>query len=111
MLIIDEFRSQLDFSLMLNVLAGQPFELPARYENRWAAYSEVWVVSNRRLEQQYKDVQREHPEDWDAFVKRFHTVERLDHNGVMEDVSDEYDLDHSARVRLGVSGATDLLAM
>lgn len=91
-LVLDEFRSQIDFSLVLDLLDGHPLELPCRFGNRWAAYTTVWVVSNRKLEQQYIDLHDYHPEDWDPFIKRFHSVQRMEKDGTLEDVSRAYAL-------------------
>lgn len=49
-LILDEFDAQPDFHDLCQLLEGYPQELEARYSNRWAAWSEVWIVSNSPLE-------------------------------------------------------------
>lgn len=48
-LILDEFESQPDFHFLCQILEGYPLELPARYLNRWAAWNEVWIISNASL--------------------------------------------------------------
>lgn len=50
-LILDEFEGQPDFHLLCQILEGYPLELSARYSNRWAAWSEVWIVSNASLDE------------------------------------------------------------
>lgn len=50
-LILDEFEGQPDFHDLCQILEGYPYELEARYSNRWAAWSEVWIVSNATLEE------------------------------------------------------------
>lgn len=50
-LILDEFEAQPDFHLLCQILEGYPLELSARYSNRWAAWNEVWIVSNASLEE------------------------------------------------------------
>nr|WP_011018367.1 replication protein RepA [Bifidobacterium pseudocatenulatum]AAM00235.1 putative replication protein RepA [Bifidobacterium pseudocatenulatum] len=45
-LLLDEFTGQFPMPLMLKLLDKWPMQLPARYSNRWAAFSRIWVVSN-----------------------------------------------------------------
>lgn len=49
-LILDEFAAQPDFHLLCQILEGYPLELPARYMNKWAAWNEVWIISNENLQ-------------------------------------------------------------
>lgn len=49
-LILDEFEAQCEFHLLCQILEGYPLELSARYANTWAAWSEVWIISNAPLE-------------------------------------------------------------
>ena len=51
-LILDEFDpDDVDFHLLCQILEGYPLELSARYSNAWAAWSEVWIVSNADLDE------------------------------------------------------------
>lgn len=52
-LVLDEYDSQLPFSFLLNVLDRYPLTLPARYHNRQAAFDEVWIISNKPVDDQY----------------------------------------------------------
>jgi hypothetical protein len=58
-LILDEFRSQLDWSFLLDLLDVYPLELPARYSNHWAGFHEVYIISSWTLGQQYPAIQGE----------------------------------------------------
>jgi len=71
-LLLDEFRSSLPFSLLLNVLDGYPLMLPCRYANRVACYTKVYIVSNISLAQQYPNVQINEPDGYEAFLRRIH---------------------------------------
>lgn len=71
-LVLDEFNSQLKFETMLLLLDVYPMDLPARYQNKPAAYGEVWIISNLRLEEMYPSVQESSPEQWKAFLRRIH---------------------------------------
>lgn len=77
----DEFRSQLRLSDMLQYCDIYPMELPARYSNKFACYETVYIISNWSLEEQYKEVQKENPESWNAFLRRIHEVRIYDKAG------------------------------
>lgn len=76
-LVFEEFRSQIPISAMLNYLDIYPLTLPARYHDRTACYSTVYITSNIPLEEQYTDIQRNELETWHAFLRRIHTVMEL----------------------------------
>ena len=44
--------------------------LPCRYEDKVACFTEVYIISNIPLEQQYPNVQVEEPESYAAFLRR-----------------------------------------
>ena len=70
-LLFDEFRSSLPVADMLKYLDGYPLLLPCRYSDKVACYTKVYLVSNIPMERQYPNVQREEPETWNAFLRRF----------------------------------------
>ena len=59
---------------MLSFLDIYPVYLPARYSDRVACFTQVYITSNIPLEQQYAEAQWERPETWKAFLRRIHTV-------------------------------------
>lgn len=73
-LVFEEFRSQIPISEMLNYLDIYPLQLPARYYDRTAAYTQVYITSNLPLEQQYQIIQSESPETWRSFCRRITEV-------------------------------------
>ena len=73
-LLFEEFRSSLMIGDMLNYLDGYPLALPARYSQRQACYTTVYIISNINLSQQYKNVQENEPATWRAFLRRIHHV-------------------------------------
>lgn len=77
-ILFDEFRSSLLISEMLKNLDGYPLMLPCRYADKVACYTKVFVVSNIPMEQQYPNVQRDEPETYQAFLRRFNS------SGIME---------------------------
>lgn len=72
----DEFRSSLPIGDMLDYLDGYPIALPARYANRQACYTEVYLISNIDLKAQYPNVQKDEPATWAAFLRRIGSVVR-----------------------------------
>ena len=54
-LVLDEFRSQSPISGLLQMLDRYPYEIDRRYEDTWAAWTEVYILSNWPLDAQYRD--------------------------------------------------------
>ncbi len=73
-LLLDEYRSALPFSLILALCDGQPLTLNCRYANRVCLHETVYIVSNIPLEQQYPNIQKDEPESWKAFLARINHV-------------------------------------
>lgn len=73
-LVLEEFHSQIPISAMLNYLDIYPLTLPARYTDRIACYTKVYITSNIPLEEQYWDIQRYQMETWRAFLRRVQNV-------------------------------------
>lgn len=69
-LLLDEFRSSLPLTQILNILDGYPMKLPCRYTDRQACYTKVYIISNIPLHKQYTDIQFDEPEGYDAFLAR-----------------------------------------
>ena len=78
--VFEEFRSSFKIEDMLNYLDGYPLMLPSRYNDKEAAYTKVYIVTNWTLEQQYKNVQSEHPTTWQALNRRIHSIYDFDNN-------------------------------
>lgn len=70
-ILFDEFRNSLPLSDMLQYLDGYPCKLPARYSDRYACFTKVYIISNISLNKQYEDAKQE---DWCAFVRRINRV-------------------------------------
>lgn len=52
-LLLDEFRSSFDITLLLNYLDGHPLTVQCRYQNKVACYTKVYITSNIPLRSQY----------------------------------------------------------
>ena len=73
-LVFEEFHSQIPIGDMLNYLDIYPLSLPARYTDRTACYTKVYITSNLPLTAQYRDEQYHRREIWAAFLRRIHKV-------------------------------------
>jgi len=73
-IVMEEFRSSLKITDMLNYLDIYPTPLKARFKNKIACYNKVYILSNIPLESQYKNIQTEEPETWKAFKRRIHRI-------------------------------------
>ena len=94
-LMFDEFRNSLKMQEMLQYLEGYPLALPARYANRQACYTKVYIVSNWTLQKQYQELQKKDGDSWDAFERRIHKIveytgeERREYN--VKEMREEYE--------------------
>ena len=77
-LLMDEFRSQCDFSDLLRMIDRYVYEISRRYENKFAAWTDVWIVSNWSLQMQY-GMLHEYDERKPLY-RRINDVYRLDCN-------------------------------
>lgn len=71
----EEFRSSLPIEDMLKYLDGYPVDLPARYANKVACFTKVYIISNEDIRTLYPNVQRERPRTWEAFLRRVNVVQ------------------------------------
>lgn len=85
-MLLDEYAGQIEFELLLKMLDRYPVNLPARFNNKFALYDTIYMVSNLRLEDLYKSVQRHRPEQWNALVRRIGTYQEMDADGVLHDL-------------------------
>ena len=73
-LVLDEYHHQFDFEYLKNLTDTHPLQLSARYSNKWAAFNQVYIISNYPLESQYPDYLAHHPLSWAAFLRRINEV-------------------------------------
>lgn len=69
-IVFEEFHSSIDLVLMLTLIDRYSVDLPCRYSNKVACYTEVYFVTNIPLEKQYLDAQYTDPKTWEAFKRR-----------------------------------------
>lgn len=77
-IIFEEFRSSLKHGDMLNYLDGYPLMLPARYNDKRACFTKVYLLSNLPPTDQYLGIDGE---SRDAFFRRIHKVIEFDSSG------------------------------
>lgn len=83
-IMFDEFRSGILFSDFLQYTDGYPCRLPARYTDKIACYTEVYIISNISLREQYPNIQLEQPQSWNALVRRISSITHyIRNNGEM----------------------------
>jgi hypothetical protein len=83
-LVFEEFRSNIKIGDMLNYLDRYALKLPARYFQRVACYTKVYIVTNIPIEEQYTNVQKDSYKTWQAFLRRIHTVREYKKDNVTE---------------------------
>jgi len=72
--VFEEFRSDIKLGDMLNYLDGYPVELSARYNNKYACFTKVFIISNIDIRDQYPIKQEAEPESYKAFLRRVNEV-------------------------------------
>lgn len=83
-IVFEEFRNSLPLKDMLNYLDIYPLELPARFSNKYACYTHVYLISNWSLEMQYNHVHHDDMDSWDAFLRRIKKVEIFTNDGMVD---------------------------
>jgi hypothetical protein len=73
-IIFEEFRETFPLENMLSWLEGHPVQLPARYFNRPAAYTKVFIISNWPWSRQYEIARESIPDDYAALLARLNHV-------------------------------------
>ncbi|KFZ26607.1 MAG: putative viral replication protein [Candidatus Izimaplasma bacterium HR2] len=76
-IVFEEFRSKLPIENMLNYLDGYPTRLPARYGDKVACYTKVYIVSNWEYTEQYKNIRELYPTTMQALDRRINFVGNL----------------------------------
>ena len=89
-LVLDEFSGKINIELMNRLLDRYPFELPARFANKVACYTKVYIISNFKITELYKDEQSSKKILFDAFLRRVRKIVRFEKNGDMIVERDNY---------------------
>ena len=86
-LVFEEFNSQIPIEAMLNYLDIYPLMLPARYTDRTACFTKVYITSNIPINEQYIDVRHNRFETWKAFIRRIDHVFMYMPDGSVEEIN------------------------
>lgn len=88
-IIFKNFHSSLPLNDMLYYLDGSSCKLPARYIDKTACFTDVYITSDTPLNEQYTFVRREQPNIWNEFVSHIDDVKELyrNNNGEVEEIS------------------------
>jgi hypothetical protein len=70
----DEFDSQIKLQELNGYLDKYPCTLPCRYADKVACYTQVYIISNISLREQYKYEQSSQPDVYAAFTRRIKKV-------------------------------------
>ncbi len=73
-IVFEAYASNYSIEAMLNYLDVYHTTLPARYANKTANYTQVYITSNLPLYQQYMTEQRTKKETFKAFLRRIDKV-------------------------------------
>ncbi len=91
-ILFDEFNGQIMISDLLQYLDGYPCPLPARYADKMACFRKAYLVSNFPFSSQYKNIQSEKPEQWEAFKRRISHIYKMSEGGVLVEEKPESDV-------------------
>lgn len=72
--VFEEFRNTFQLTDMLNLLDGYPVQGRAMHGFRQLGYNKVFICSNWKLDEQYQNIQMDHPQDWQAFLRRINKI-------------------------------------
>ena len=83
---LEEFNSQIPIETLLNILDQYPLILPARYNDRVACFTHVYITSNLSLGEQYRAEQESRPETWNALLRRIDKVYAYHADGTVDEI-------------------------
>ena len=92
-IVFEEFNSQIQIQEMLNLLDKYPLRLPARYADKVACYTQVYITSNKPLEEQYIEVQKESSKTYDAFLRRINNIVEFTDRGEFDVIKGTFQLE------------------
>lgn len=93
-LLLDEYGSNFKIRDLLNYLDGYPLSLPARYSNRVACYTKVYIISNLCLSKQYPVEQYNSPATFAALLRRINKVIRYTAPGEFQEFETQNYMDN-----------------
>ncbi len=71
---------------LITLAEGYPLYLRARYTNRVACFTKLFIVSDFSIMEQYKDVQLHFPQDWQRLLNHITKVVEFHPDGTTEEI-------------------------
>lgn len=95
-IVFENFSSQISIEYMLNYINIYPIALPARYKDRVACFTKVYISSHIPLNRQYVAIQEDNPTIWNTFLMRIHKMIEFTPEGeVLETVLNDLPIIHN----------------
>lgn len=82
--VFEEFRNTFKLEDMLYLLDRYPAKGRAMQGFRQLCCTKIFINSNWELKEQYQNIQKEKPKDWQAFLRRIHKLKIYNENGKIE---------------------------
>lgn len=73
-LFLDDFQGEIPINDLLHYLEGYPCTLPARYNNKQARFTKVYIASNLNLDKQYQNIKNKNFEKIKALLMRISKI-------------------------------------
>lgn len=83
-LVFENYDSQIPIEELLLYLGPYPCVLPARYSDRTACYTKVYVISSLPITDQYICERRNRPDTWNEFYNMFDRILYCSNKAVVE---------------------------
>lgn len=89
-LIFENFSSQIPLETLISYLSGYPLALHARYSNRTACYTHVYLLANEPIESQYCHEQAKNSNAWKAFLSCISSIEECLPDGTINIIKEAH---------------------
>ena len=81
-LVLDEFCSGFKLQTLNQLIDVTPFQLRGLGCVKYAVYHNVYIISNFKITELYKNIRETDYRLWKSFNRRIHRIVRIDHDGV-----------------------------
>lgn len=80
-LVLDEFAGQMKIQTLNQLLDVMPFEMRGLGTLKYATFHHVYIISNYKPTELYKQIQEDEPKIFQSFNRRLHKIIYVDDNG------------------------------
>ena len=81
-LVLDEFAGQMKIQTLNQLLDVMPFEMRGLGCLKYATFHHVYIISNYKPVELYKQIQEDEPRIFQSFNRRLHKIIYVDENGI-----------------------------